>query len=350
MKLNSTDNKQNNQKSVASLLRQWDLLNLLPSHAPGITVSELLDKLKEDYRVERKTIERDLLALSDYFPLQCNDKSKPYGWYWAGSQQLPGMTLQEALLLQLAEPMLKQLLPAFVTDVLRTKMNEATRIISKNQQHKTLRLSEKLAFVTGSPLQQPPKIDAACILTIQTALLNDCCVQVCYQSPYAAQADQRRTQILHPLAMVQSGVQLYLVAIVDGYQDIRLFALSRVLDATIEAKKVVRPADFNLSNYLAAGNLQFLSGDTFELKARVNSKLARLLEESPLGEQMQLNAADADWHLLSTVVQDSWSLRMWLFSQGSNIEVQSPALLRQQMIDELKDTLALYQGSLSANA
>jgi predicted DNA-binding transcriptional regulator YafY len=340
---NSAENKQNNQKSVASLLRQWQLLHLLPSRAPGITVTELLDKLKEDYRVERKTIERDLLALSEYFPLQCNDKSKPYGWYWAGSHQLPGMTLQEALLLQLADPMLRQLLPSFVTDVLGAKINEAKRLLAKNQQHKTLRLSEKLAFVAGPQLQQPPRINAECLLAVQTALFNDCCVQVYYQSPYTEHAEHGRIQLLHPVAMVQSGLQLYLLAVVDGYEDVRLFALSRVLQATITEQEALRPTDFNLQDYLAAGGLQFLSGGLFQMTARVNAKLARLLEESPLGEQMQLNYSEPEWPVLTTMVQDSWNLRMWLLSQGSNIEVQSPALLRQQMVDELKDTLALYK-------
>ena len=143
--------------------------------------------------------------------------------------------------------------------------------------------------------------------------------------------------------MVQSGFQLYLLAVVDGYEDVRLFALSRVLQATITEQEALRPTDFNLQDYLAAGGLQFLSGGLFQMTARVNAKLTRLLEESPLGEQMQLNYSEPEWPVLTTMVQDSWNLRMWLLSQGCNIEVQSPALLRQQMVDELKDTLALYK-------
>lgn len=116
-----------------------------------------------------------------------------------------------------------------------------------------------------------------------------------------------------------------------------------MLQATITEQEALRPTDFNLQDYLAAGGLQFLSGGLFQMTARVNAKLARLLEESPLGEQMQLNYSEPEWPVLTTMVQDSWNLRMWLLSQGCNIEVQSPALLRQQMVDELKDTLALYK-------
>jgi len=167
-------------------------------------------------------------------------------------------------------------------------------------------------------------------------------VQLCYQSPYSQLTTTGRTQLLHPLALVQAGLQLYLVAVVDGYQDIRLFALPRVQQAEITEQKAVRPNDFNLQHYLASGALQFLSGESFELTARVNLKLAKLLEESPLGEQMQLDYANPDRPLLTAQVQDSWNLRMWLLSQGSNIEVLTPSLLRQQTIDELNETLALY--------
>ncbi len=337
-------NKINNQKSVASLLRQWQLLQLLPARGPGSTVTELLEKLQSDFVVERRTIERDLDALSSIFPIHSNDKSKPYGWHWGGSQQFPSMSLQEAVLLQLAEPMLTQLLPDVVSDVLSPKINEAKRIIAKSQQQKTLRLSEKLALVGGPQLQRPPVIDPVVLSTLQTALFEDKCADVSYLSPYSVAERQTLSQwVLHPLALVQTGVQLYLVAIVDGHQDVRLFALHRFRSAAMLNKAAERPAQFDLQAYLASGAMQFLSGGIVELKAKVVAKLAKLLEEAPLSDDMQLDHTDPSRPVMTATVQDSWNLRMWLLSQGNSIEVLSPASLRTQIINELTDTLALYQ-------
>jgi len=73
----------NQQKSSATLMRQWQLLQLLPQHGPGATVSELLAALQDQFQVQvgRRTVERDLETLSLVFPLDCNDKSKPFGWF-----------------------------------------------------------------------------------------------------------------------------------------------------------------------------------------------------------------------------------------------------------------------------
>ena len=77
----------------STLSRQWELLKLLPSRGPGLTASQITEKLKNDHGVNKRTVERDLQELSRLFPLQCNDQGKPYGWHWRpGAQlELPGI-------------------------------------------------------------------------------------------------------------------------------------------------------------------------------------------------------------------------------------------------------------------
>lgn len=82
------------------------MLRSLPARPPGITAQELVDLLDDaGFAVSKRTIERDLIELSNLFPLQCNDKSAPYGWYWTpgATAELPGLTLSEALARQLRE-------------------------------------------------------------------------------------------------------------------------------------------------------------------------------------------------------------------------------------------------------
>jgi len=62
-----------------TLARQWELLRQLPSKGPGITRSDLLERMKDaGYRVTKRTIERDLVELSRLFPLTCNDGGVPF--------------------------------------------------------------------------------------------------------------------------------------------------------------------------------------------------------------------------------------------------------------------------------
>lgn len=360
-KTESADPAQHQQKSSATLMRHWQLLQLLPARPPGATVTELLAALKNEFQVGRRTIERDLETLSMVFPLTCNDKSKPFGWYLTHSVQLPQMTLPEALLLHLAEPELASLVPGAVRPLLSPRLAEAERLVRDSAQSKQWQLSEKIAFLPTSQLQQAPVVDAEVLFRVQTALLDDVCLSINYSSPYrlpaepAAQGISDKTKsrfLLHPLALVQNGMQLYLVAIVDGYSDTRLFAIQRISTAQVTEKPAERPADFHLQEYLHSGALQFVSEPIpFTLCAMVDPALARLLAEAPLGQQMRLEQATTatqaacaqGWLQLTTEVSDSWNLRLWLQSQGSRIEVVSPPWLRQQLQDELKQTLALYQ-------
>lgn len=378
--------QQNQQTTSASLMRQWQLLQLLPSHGPGATVTELLAALNDKFQVQvkRRTVERDLETLSLVFPLDCNDKSKPFGWFLSRKLQLPQMTLPEALLLCLAEPALASLVPDALQPLLLPRLAEAANLLQSSAQSKKWQLSEKIAFLPTPQLQQAPAVNAEVLLTVQSALLDDCCVDVDYQSPYrgpagaatqgadkqgpaeqspveqsppaqgpAEQSTDKQNippttaskYLLHPLALVQNGLQLYLLAFVDGYQDIRLFAVPRIRSAQLSSQPAVRPADFQLQSYLQSGALQFVSEPAiFTLDARVDNTLANLLAEAPLGSQMHLApAAGPGWWQLTTAISDSWNLRLWLQSQGSRIEVLSPPWLRQQMQDELQRTLALYQ-------
>ncbi len=350
------------QKSSATLMRQWRLYQLLPKKPPGVTVTKLLAELQDHFQVERRTVERDLEVLSLVFVLRCNDKSKPFGWYRLDPNKRQPMSLPEALLLHLAEPELSNLLPGMLRPLLAAGLAEASQELQESAQNKRWQLSEKLAFVPTPQLQQAPVIDAEVLSTVQSALMEDFCVDIDYQSPYrlpaavatedaatesaAKQAIKTASKyLLHPLALVQNGMQLYLVAVVDGFQDIRLFAMQRISAAQQTEKPAERPADFKLQPYLTSGALQFVSEPApFTLSARVDTTLANLLAEAPLGNQMRLErTAEPDWWQLTTNISDSWNLRLWLQSQGSRVEVLSPLWLRQQVQAELQRTLALYQ-------
>ena len=67
----------------ATLSRQWALLRQLPSRSPGITSAELVWGLRDvGFIVSKRTVERDLNELTELFPVRCNSKGTPYGWYW----------------------------------------------------------------------------------------------------------------------------------------------------------------------------------------------------------------------------------------------------------------------------
>ena len=66
-----------------TIARQWQLLKLLPGRHPGMSSTQLQAALTTvGHTTSKRTVERDLVELAALFPLQCNSKGMPYGWYW----------------------------------------------------------------------------------------------------------------------------------------------------------------------------------------------------------------------------------------------------------------------------
>lgn len=69
---------------ASQLVRQWLILSLIPKQSPGIDVLTLEARLfASGVMVHRRTIQRDLVELSEVFPLIPVGPEKPFRWRWA---------------------------------------------------------------------------------------------------------------------------------------------------------------------------------------------------------------------------------------------------------------------------
>ena len=72
------------QSQNDTLLRLLTMLRHIPVHPQQVTAKELTERLKSDrFEVSKRTVERDLLSLSEIFSLISNERSRPYGWSWS---------------------------------------------------------------------------------------------------------------------------------------------------------------------------------------------------------------------------------------------------------------------------
>jgi len=331
--------------SRSTLSRQWELLKLLPSRPPGYTVQMLVEQLADaGYEISKRTVERDLNELSLLFPLQCNNKGMPYGWYWTpgSSSDLPGVTLSEALTLQLVETSLRPLLPAGILKSLQPRFAQARqKLDALTAQMPAARWIDKIASVAPELNLIAPEIDADLLDAIQQALLGDQQINSTY---FAAHTNKTRTLTLNPLALILRGNISYLAATVEPYTDVRLFAMHRFKQVEILETPTNRPADFELKTYIRSGALQFSQGDVIQLKARISGDLVNLLTETPLSADMQIKAV-GDVHELTSTVLDSWQLHWWVLSQANAIEVLEPPELRAEISRKIAMAHAMYEQS-----
>ena len=327
-------------KTRNTLARQWELLKLLPSRGAGKTAKEISEALAEaGFSVSNRQVERDLLDLQEVFGLECNDASIPYGWRWGSAPiELPGVTLAEALSLQIVEETLKPLLPASVLRTVQPRFLQAkAKLAALAEQNATAQWAEKVKSVPPSLPMMPPEVDEDLLEIVQSALLNNEQIEVSYL-PFSSEPKSFR---LHPLGLLVRGSVTYLVATAFDYNDVRLYALHRFQAASRTYEPAKAPKGFKLSQYVDDGALQFGGGRSIKLVARISDDLAKRLEETPLASNQKIKSTPNAIELSASVI-DSWQLHWWLLAQGSAIQVISPEPLRARIVKALQGALDRY--------
>lgn len=327
-------------ESSDTLLRQWEMLRLIPQGACRITSAELVSRLESlGYPVTQRTVQRDLQKLSVNFPISCDNDGAGSGWFWIekASLDIANLSISDALSIKMMEHYLTPLLPTAILDSLRGRFDLAEKRL-ESVNNPLSRWTDKIRTVTpGQPLQAP-SIKPAVLSVVQSALINERQIVARYQGRNGKPANDFT---LHPLALVLRDPVSYLVAKAFDYEDVRLYAMHRFEAAMETDDDIVSPAGFDIDDFIARGALNFGSGNIISLTLRISESLKTTLTESPLAEDMTITE-DGERFLVSANVPDTWQLHWWIQSQGQEVEVLKPESLRNQMINSLRETLALY--------
>lgn len=326
--------------SSDTLLRQWEMLRLIPQGPYRITTAELVSRLESlGYPVTQRTVQRDLQKLSVNFPISCEEDSTRPGWFWMekASLDIPNLSISDALSIKMMENYLTPLLPTAILDSLRGRFDLAEKRLESVNNPLT-RWTDKIRTVTpGQPLQAPA-IKPEVLATIQSALVNERQISARYQGRGGKPATDFT---LHPLALVLRGPISYLVARAFDYEDVRLYAMHRFESALETQDAINAPADFDIDAFIAKGALNFGSGELIALRLRISATLHTTLIESPLSDDMMLTT-EGEFFIAEATVPNTWQLRWWIQSQGAEAEVLAPTTLRLSILNTLQETLALY--------
>jgi predicted DNA-binding transcriptional regulator YafY len=325
-----------------AIVRQWEMLKLLPSKGPGVTVKTLVEQLTcKGYIVHRRTIERDLVTLSTMFSIVCNDKGTPSGWHWmpGESADLPSLSIADAVSLQLVEELVRPLLPSAVLESLEPRLRQArTSLEAMAEVNKRARWIDKVRHVSPTMPLLPPCVDAGILETLQEALLLERQVDVLYLSP---QSDAPLELRLHPLGLVQRGPIGYLVATAFQYSDVRLYAVHRFQQAVPTREPIQTPREFSLDDFIAEGSLHFGDGKRIKFEAIVSEGLLAILAETPLSIDQKISSKAGQIRVKATLI-DSWQLTWWILSYGPALEILRPSGLRKRISEQLNEAASLY--------
>lgn len=309
------------------LFRLIALLRLIPREPGRISTPELYSRLQsEGYETTLRTLQRDLnVKLSTEFPLLSYEEGNTNYWsFRANTPQwnFPSPGLPVALAFLLAESHLEKLLPPDMLQLLKPYFEQAREQLEKQEHMPPARWARHVRALPNGKTLLPAKINDDVWLTVSTALMKARALQVSYLS---RSKQQPSDLTLHPAGLVARHSQSYLLARVDGYDDIRQFALHRILQASeLEAPAAI-PDDFDIDHYVQGSLNNDGPAETIELVADVSPQIAWLLSETALSNEQSLESLEGtDWQRLRAMVPDDSETLWWVFGLGENVRIHMP--------------------------
>lgn len=265
-----------------------------------------------------RTVQRHLDALVEGFDIECDDRSKPYGYRWrkgAPTFSLPGLNEQESLLLALAAEHLRNLLPARTTSSLEAFFEQAQINLGPMTKAPKERewLSKVRVVATTQPLL-PPAISPGVFEQVSNALYGNFWLYVTYKN---AAGKSSKTEVM-PLGIAQQGPRLYLVCRFRDFQDDRTLAVHRITRARASTLTFDRPKDFDLRQFDDEGRFAFGTGRQVRLRFRIEKAAGLHLLESPLSIDQAVKVL-RDCYEITATVMHSEQLTWWLRSFGDAV-------------------------------
>lgn len=325
------------------VMRQLAMLSLIPKGAPGISTAAIAEALKaQDFEISRRSIQRDLEKLSAVYPLTCDSEGRTNLWYYLTDSAhvlIPSMDVNTALTLKLAQQHLQPLIPQRVRAFLEPYFPQADKVLL-NHPSRLKNWTEKTRAISLGLQQTAPQITGEVWDVITQAIVDK---EMCEVSYHSHQSDQPKTYRISPLAVVIRGPVTYLLAVYEGYQDIRQMALHRFHNAKALLNDAFIPEDFCLDDYIQSGNFGILYDKVPQLlEMTVSSSVARILREVPLSDEQDIFEAQSEiW--VRCRLPESWDLYRWLLAHAMDIKVHSPANIRDTLIEYLRISLEQYQ-------
>ncbi|WP_409075363.1 helix-turn-helix transcriptional regulator [Pantoea sp. C3] len=313
-------------ETIETTVLALELLRRIP-RGRKITARELHEQLLHaGIARDLRTIQRNLEMLCDHFDIECDNRSRPYGYRWlenSNGVSLPMLTPQESLLLAMAEAHLKPILPSRLIKSMTGLFTQAQRNLHDNGPSRLeAEWPDKVRIVaTSQPLLPPPIADGV-FESVSEALYLNRLLRITYRNASGKESENT----VMPLGLAQQGPRLYLVCRFEGYNNERSLALNRIITTSVSTFTFERPAEFNLKKYDDDGRFGFGEGHQIFLTFEIDRTAGFHLIESPLSLDQTHREIGHERLEFSATVVDSAMLKWFLAAFGeavSNVQRQS---------------------------
>jgi predicted DNA-binding transcriptional regulator YafY len=179
--------------------------------------------------------------------------------------------------------------------------------------------------------------------TLQEAVWRDRKVQIIYRKKNGEVSER----LVDPLALVTKAGIWYMIAV--SHDELRVFRVSRVLEAMLTDEPCQRPADFDLEKFWATWSAELqVKAPGYSVTVRVSPTFVPILPQI-LGETVHTLIENADpldkegWITISLTFGSFEGARSYILGFGTMAEVLEPQELRQSVIAFASGIVKFYE-------
>lgn len=312
--------------------RQWLLLKRL-ENGRGATLQELAAALPEDASRHPRTIRRDLEALETRFPLVAERVNGQTRWrLMDGYHRVPPLTFAptELMALVFSRGLLKPLEGTEIKASLDSALNKAAAALPLEGTMYVRQMQG--AFAVGLGPHKTYRQHQQTIDQLTRAIAQARTVQMRY---YSASRDRTDHREVDPYRIWYADGALYLIGHCHRRNEIRMFAVDRILSLSLTNHPWQIPLGFDLDAYVQDA-LVVMRGKPLDVTLQFDKATTAWAKDRQWHPSQQTALGKDGGMTMTLRVADTRELVGWILHFGGGVRVLQPESLQEKVRAEAR--------------
>ena len=324
-------------------LRNLELLTILKESQGGVTLKELVKRLKVDERTVRRNLKT--LIKSGIPVLESTEAHGRKVWSLKENPfKSAPFDFEEAAALYLGHRFLAPLTNSSLWEAAGDGLQKIREQLSPQYARF---LDQLLDIFSESTIGWSDYSRQSEIFTTLIMACEEEKETVIRYRSNTEEAEQDYT--IHPYSLVMQGGTLYVVGFHCKHNEIRTWKLNRIVTAERLSKKFKKPKDFNADNYRRKGFGVFVFNDepVQKVRVKVDGIMVRYVQEHRWHETQQFEEQPDGGVIVQFEVVPTQELVAWILKLGRYAEVLEPESLRREIKMEIADMNRRYKRNVN---
>ena len=179
---------------------------------------------------------------------------------------------------------------------------------------------------------------------IVNAMRDGKAVEMTYKSFWR---DEQNTFIAHPWCLKLFKQRWYVLALSEDRKEPRIYALdNRMINIVPTKKAIKKPSKFNAREYFS-NFFGIIVGREYKperILLKVDAYQVNYFNSLPLHPSQKLIESTPEYSVFEYWLAPTFDFKQEILRHGSTVEVLAPTGLRDEVIEDVRNTLSLYDG------